>query len=169
MIPARPIPKDKRRGRAGNAMIELAVGWFVITTVFGSAFEYGYVFYQYNCLFNAVNNGASYAARYPYDTSSPTYSTNFQNSVQDMVVYGDPTGSSTTTPVLKNLKTSNVSITVTGIGDSTATPSNWSPTAVQVKIATDTNGYTIDGLFGSFTFKGKPSVTYPFIGQYSPP
>ena len=27
----------------------------------------------------------------------------------------------------------------------------------------------IDGIFGSYTFKGKPSVTYPFVGNYTPP
>ncbi|HEV2198420.1 MAG TPA: TadE/TadG family type IV pilus assembly protein [Bryobacteraceae bacterium] len=167
MIPARPIPERKRRrGRTGSALIEMAVGWFIITTVFGAAFEYGYIFYQYNSLFNAVNNGARYASMYPYDTNSPTYSDNFKHSVQDIVLYGDPTGSSSTL-VLRNLKTSNITITVTGTGDSSGTPNTWSPTQMTVAIATDTNGYAIDGVFGTFTFKGKPTVTYPFVGNYT--
>jgi hypothetical protein len=108
---------------------------------------------------------------YPYDTNTPNYASSatshFQAAVQDMVVYGDPTGSSTTTPVLTNLKTTNVSISVTGTGDYSGTPNTWVPTAVTVAIATDTNGYTIDGIFGSFKFTGKPTVTYPFVGNYT--
>ena len=163
MIPKHSISAGRRRRSAGNAMIELAIGATLFTTIFASAFEYGYIFYQYNSLYNAVNNGARYASMYPYDSSSPTYSTNFGNSVQDVVVYGDPSGASTT-PVLRNLTTSNVTITPAGVGDSTATPSTWSPTTMTVSIT----GYTIDGIFGSFTFNGKPTVTYPFVGVYSP-
>jgi Flp pilus assembly protein TadG len=166
MIPACPIQESKRRGRTGSALIEMAVGWFIMTTVFGAAFEYGYIFYQYNSLFNAVNNGARYASMYPYETNTPTYTTNFQSSVQDMVLYGDPTGSSSTL-VLRNLKASNISMSVTGTGSYTSTPNTWIPTAVTVSIATDTNGYTIDGVFGSFKFSGKPTVTYPFVGNYT--
>ena len=169
MIPAHPIPEGRRRrSRAGNAMIELALGATVLGTVFASAFEYGYIFYQYNFLYNAVNNGGRYASMYPYDASSPDYTTNptshFGPAVQDMVAYGDPSGASTS-PVLKNLGTSNVTISVTGTGDSTATPSTWVPSTIKVSIS----NYTISGIFGSYTFNGKPSVTYPFVGNYIPP
>ena len=84
-------------------MVEMALGWFVVTTAFTTTFEYGYIFYQYNSLFNAINNGARYGSMYPYDTSSATPNANdFTTSVQDMVLYGDPTGASSTL-VLRNL------------------------------------------------------------------
>ena len=147
-------------------MVEMALGWFVVTTAFTSAFEYGYIFYQYNSLFNAINNGARYASMYPYDVNSSDYTTSatsqFQTAVQDMVLYGDPTGASTTL-VLKNLKSTNLVITVSPTGSG----ATWTPASITVSIGTDTNGYTIDGLFGSFIFKGKPTVTYPFVGNYT--
>jgi len=171
MIPAHHIPERKRRrGCRGNALIEMAIGWFIITTVFGAAFEYGYIFYQYNSLFNAINNGARYASMYPYDTNSPNFSSNsnsyFQTAVQDMVLYGDPTGTSTSL-VLRNLKAANISISVTGTGSYSGTPNTWVPTEVTVSVATGSNGYAIDGVFGTFTFTGKPAVTYPFVGNYT--
>ena len=158
------VPEGKRRRRAGNAMLELAIGGTVIMTAFIYSFQYGYTFYQYNSLYNAVNNGARYASMYPYDTSSATYSDNFGNSVKSMVVNGDPTGSSTTA-VLGGLTTDKVTITVAGTGNSAATPSTFSPTSITVSISS----YTVNGVFGSTTFTNKPSVTYPFVGNYQPP
>jgi Flp pilus assembly protein TadG len=165
MTRIRPISATRRsRSRAGNVMIELAIGVTVLSTVFTYAFQYGYTFYQYNSLYNAVNNGARYASMYPYDRSSSTYSDNFGSAVKDMVVYGDPTGASSAA-VLRGLTTDKVSITVNGVGDSTTIPSSWSPTSITVSISS----YTVNGVFASQTFTNKPSVTYPFIGNYQPP
>ena len=77
-----------------------------------------------------------------------------------MVVYGDPTGTSTT-PVVKGLATSNVTITIGYIGSAGTT---FTPTSVTVAIT----GYTINGVTGTYTLTGKPAVTYPFQGMYCP-
>jgi len=145
--------------RAGSAMVEFALGSTILVTVFTSAFQYGYIFYQYNALQNAVINGAHYAAQYRYDSTTSTPSSSFKTKVQNMVVYGDPTGT-TTTPVLKNLATTNVNLTVTMLGSGTAL----TPSAMTVSIS----GYTIDAIFGSFTCTNKPSVTYAYQGIFSP-
>jgi Flp pilus assembly protein TadG len=140
-------------------MIEFALGSGILMTVFISTFQYGYIFYQYNAVFNAVNNGAHFAALQIYDQNTSTPSGTFTTAVKDMVLYGDPTGTNTT-PVVKGLGTGNVTIAI----GSTGSGSTFTPTSVTVAIT----GYTIDAVMGKFTLTGKPAVTYPFQGMYCP-
>jgi len=127
--------------------------------VFTGTFQYGYIFYQYNALFNAVNNGAHFGALQVYDTNTSAPSSAYNTAVKNMVVYGDPTGTNTT-PVVKGLGTGNVSITIGSIGSG----STFTPTSVTVAI----NNYTINGVTGKYTLTSKPAVTYPFQGMYCP-
>ena len=156
----RPTSKLPRFGsRAGSAMLEFALGSGILVSIFVATFQYGYFFYQYNLLVNAVNNGAHLAAIQIYDTNTATPTTAWTTAVKKMVLYGDPTGGSTTLQV-KNLTTANISITV----DSTGSGNTFIPTAMTVSIT----GYTIDGVTGKYVLTGKPAVTYPFQGLYCP-
>ena len=140
--------------RAGNAMLEFAIGSGVLTAVFVGTFQFGHTFYRYNVLANAVNDGARYASLRPYDSTTTTPSNSFKSAVQNMVVYGDPGGGST--PVAPGLKTSNVNLNVTF--------TNGVPTAMTVSIS----GYTIDSIFSTTACTNKPQVTYQYQGLYSP-
>ena len=142
------------RCRRGNIMIEFAIGAGVLTSIFAGTFQFGYTFYQYNLLKNAVGDGARYASLRNYDSSSSTPSDTFKQAVQNMVVYGDPGGG--TSPVAPHLTTSNVNLNVTF--------TNGIPTAMAVSI-TD---YTIGAVFGSTTLTNKPVVTYAYQGIYQP-
>ena len=159
------VHRSNRRwgSRAGSAMVEFALGSGILVTVFTSAFQYGYIFYQYNSLENAVANGAHYASLRPYNAqcSSPS-DTTYSDAVKNMVVYGDPTGTNTT-PVVKNLATSNVTVAISPT-QTTCPTVTWTPSTVNVKIT----GFTIDAIFGSFTANNKPSVTYVYQGIFSP-
>jgi len=145
--------------RAGHAFVEFALGSSILVTVFVSTFQYGYFFYQYNLLVNVVNNAAHFGAMQIYDQSSTTPSDAWITAVQNMALYGDPTGASTALQV-KNLAPGNISITVGGSGSG----STFTPTSVTVAIT----GYTIDGVTGKYVLTGKPAVTYPFQGMYCP-
>ena len=149
-----------RKSRGGTAIIEFAIGSGVLMAVFAGTFEFVYTFYIYNNLQTAVNNGAKYAALRTYESSSRTPSTCFTDAVKDMVVYGDPTGT-TTTPIAPRLATSN--ITVTPTWDSVNATNNV-PLAWTVSVSS----YTINSVFASFTLTNKPQVTYPFLGGYAP-
>src|SRR5258708_768375 len=92
-------------------MVEFALGSGILVTVFVSTFQYGYIFYQYNAIFNAVNDGAHYAALLTYDSNGSAPSSTYTTNVKNMVVYGDPTGQ-TTTHVVRGLAPSNMTITV---------------------------------------------------------
>lgn len=143
-----------KRGRAGNAMLEFALGSGVLVAAFAGTFQFGYTFYRYNSLSAAINDGARYASLRTYDSNSSTPSDAFQEAVQNIVVYGDPSGGNS--PIAPGLATSNVKLTVTF--------TNSVPSAMTVAIT----GYTIDALFTTYTLSGKPNVTYPYTGIYQP-
>ena len=141
-------------------MLEFALGSGILVVAFTATFQYGYIFYQYNALVNAVNNGAHFGALQIYDSSSSTPSTTYTTAVKNMVIYGDPTGTNTT-PVVKSLGTSNVTITIGSLGSAGTT---FTPTSVTVAIT----GYSINGVTGTYALTGKPAATYPFQGMYCP-
>src|SRR5260370_5237497 len=143
-----------RSGRAGNVMLEFALGSGLLVAAFGGTFGFGYTFYQYNSLANAVNDGARYASLRPYNSTTTTPKQDFLLAVKNMVVYGNPAGG--ITPVAPGLTTDQVNLTpvfTSGV-----------PTAMTVYIS----GYQIDAMFAKNTLNNKPQVTYPYVGIYSP-
>ena len=135
-------------------MLEFAIGAGVLVAVFAGTFQFGYTFYRYNVLKNAVSDGAHYASLRAYDSSTSTPSAAFQQAVQNMTVYGDPGGG--TTPIAPGLTTSNVSVSPVF--------TNGVPSAITVSLT----GYTIAAVFGNTTLSNKPIVTYPYQGIYQP-
>ncbi len=143
-----------QRGRAGHIMLEFALGSGLLVAAFGGTFGFGYTFYQYNSLANAVNDGARYASLRPYNSTTTTPKQDFLLAVKNMVVYGNPAGG--ITPVAPGLTTDQVNLTpvfTSGV-----------PTAMTVYIS----GYQIDAMFAKNTLNNKPQVTYPYVGIYSP-
>ncbi len=142
-------------------MIEFALGSSVMLAAFCGTLQYGYSFYRYNSLATAVNEGARYASLRPYDskTTTPNPST-FLPAVQNMVVYGDPAGG--TTPVAPGLTTDMVKLAVSFTNSAGVVLGV--PTFVTVSIS----GYQIFTDVTSSTLTGKPNVTYPYLGIYSP-
>jgi Flp pilus assembly protein TadG len=154
MRPRNRIINRRKDKRAGNALVEFALGATVLFYVFSGTFQYGYTFYQYNSLANAVTDGAHYAALRPYDSTTATPSSGYLTAVKNMVVYGNPAGGST--PLVPNLATSNVQVS--------ATFANGVPSTVTVYVT----AFSISAVFGSTTFTNKPSVTYAYQGIYAP-
>jgi Flp pilus assembly protein TadG len=151
--------KSSRRER-GNALIEFALSFFLIFAMFAGIFRFGYSFYVYNTVVNAVRNGARYASIKPYDSITTTPSNAFASDVKKMVVYGDPNAANGARPVVPGLTTAHVQLTVTGslAGSLTA------PTAITVSI----NGFNIDAVFGSLNLDGKPKASFPYTGILTP-
>lgn len=138
--------------------MEFGIGAGVLFAVFAGTFQFGYTFYQYNVLKNAVTNGAVYAGMRTYDSNSAAASHAFTTAVQNVVVYGDPAGG--THPVAPGLTTANVTVTpvwsTTGVGGI--------PLAMTVSLT----GYSIQAVFGTMNCTGKPVSTLPFIGIFAP-
>jgi Flp pilus assembly protein TadG len=140
-----------KKSERGNALVEFALGFFVLWSLFAGVYQFGYAFYVYNTLLASVNDAAQYGARLDYDTGATTAWT---TAVKNMVVYGDTaTGTKSLVP---NLTTANVSVSVNP-------DVNGMPTNVTVAVT----GYSINALFQSYSLNNKPRVTAKYYGQVS--
>jgi Flp pilus assembly protein TadG len=153
-------PAKNSHDQSGSALIEFALSFFLIFGVVSGIFQFGYSFYVYNTLVNAVRGGARYASVKPYDSRTTTPTSGFLNSVRKMVVYGDPNAPDGTAPVVAGLDTSKVVLTVTGGGSGSLT----APTQMTVSIS----GFTVNAVFGIMNLAGKPRATFPYTGILTP-
>ena len=148
-----PLAPPRSPHRRGNALIEFALTFAVFFPLMTGTFQFGYCFFTYNQLKNAVREGARYASLLTYDSSSSTYSSAFGSAVRNMVVYGSPAGGST--PSVPRLTTANVSLAVTfGSG-------------VPKRITVSITNYSLPAAFTTFVMN-KPSCTFPYTGRYAP-
>jgi Flp pilus assembly protein TadG len=145
--------------RAGNAMLEFAIGSGVLVATFTAAFQYGYTFYQYNSLYNNVRNAALMGAMYTYQSSTATPDNAWLTAVKNTAVYGNPAG--TGNALLNGLTTSNIGYSIGYLGTENTT---FYPVSVTVWV----QNYTINSVFGTYTTANKPQVTYPYHGFYDP-
>ncbi len=142
------------RNRSGNAMVEFALGSSILMAAFTGTFQYGYIFYRYNTLENAVHTGARWAALGAYDSATTTPSSTYATKVKNLVVYGSTTQG--TTPVLPGLTPENVVLTVNF--------ANGVPSVMEVKIV----NYSIAAVFGTMNCNNKPIVRYQYQGIWAP-
>ena len=141
-------------------MIEFAIGVSILTASFAGAFTYGYTFYRYNTLLNAVSAGARYASLAQWDSVTQNASSTFETQIKNVVVYGNPNGG--TEPVVAGLTTSNVVLTPITVRSGTSTI--YVPTHMRVSI----NGFSLSAIFQTITFNNKPRVEYPYQGLLTP-
>jgi hypothetical protein len=146
-----------RHGEKGSAMIEFVLSATLLAGFFTGIFQYGYAFYAYNVLVNAVRSGARYASLKPYDSHSAVPSEAFQLAVQNMVVYGDPEPPRNAAPVLGGLTRSNVQLTVTGgpTGGSLVAPAS---------MTVSISRFQVNSIFSVLNLDGRPSLTFPYTG-----
>jgi hypothetical protein len=138
-------------------MLELAISASVMVTCLVGTFQFGYTFYVYNQLVTAVGNGGRYAAMRTYHGTSRTSDQDLEignRAIRNMVVYGDPEPGLDAVPVVVKLKPEQVEVRWI-MGEKGA------PAAVNVSI----RDYTVDAVFKTFTFTGRPAVEFPFVGQ----
>ncbi len=141
--------------RRGNAIVEFALSFGLLFSVFAGVFQFGHSFFLYNNLQSAVRAAARYGSLRTYDSGTATPTSAYLDAVRNVVLYGDPAGGST--PRIPGLTASHIEVTITmdrGV-----------PTEVTVAI----NGYRIDAVVGSLTLNGKPRVTMPYLGRFAPP
>ncbi len=149
--------RNRRSGRAGHAVLELAASAAVMISCLAGTFQFGYTFYVYNELVSAVGNGARYAAQRTYRAATPQDVDRGAAAIRNMVVYGDAQAPAGSTPVVAGLTPDQVDVQWVKGGDG-------KPTAVDVAI----KGYTANALFHAFTFDGRPFVEFPYVGRYAP-
>jgi hypothetical protein len=144
------------RHRRGNAVLEFAIAFGLLLTIFAGVWQFGYAFYVYNQLESAVRGAARYGSVAVYDGGAWGGAT-FQTRVKNMVVYGRTDPGQNDRPLFPGLSTSNVRVTPTFNGIV--------PTRIQVDIV----DYTIDTFFVEFPLRGKPRCTFDYMGRFIVP
>ena len=150
-------PTASRQNRRGSALIELTLSLTFLTALFLGVWQYGYGFYVYAELEQAVRAGARYAAERTYDSATSTPTGTYLAAVQNVVVFGDPAPANGATPVAPGLTTDKVTVTVTF--------TSGVPTSMAVGIS----GYQMPTYFGNVSLSGKPTTSFPFVGIFGPP
>ena len=145
------------RQRRGSALIELTLSLTFLTALFLGVWQYGYGFYVYAELEQAVRDGARYAAERTYDSATSTPTDTFLAAVQNVVVYGDPAPANGATALAPGLTTAMVTLTVTF--------TSGVPTSMAVAIS----GYPMPTYYGNLSLTGKPTTSFPFVGIFGPP
>ena len=147
-------PPRRSKTQSGSALVEFALSCSVLLPLFAGTFQVGYALYNYNKLETAVRDGARYASLISYASRTSTPPSSYSTAVKNMVVYGSSTGG--TTPVVPNLTTSNVTLAVTMNNDV--------PNFVSVAV----NNYPIFSIFRTVLLRGKPKVSFKYVGRFAP-
>jgi len=138
--------------------VEFALCVLLLIPVFLGTWAFGFTFFQYAQLKNAVRAGARYASEQTYDSASTTPSSAFLTAVQKMTVYGDPAADTeAATPIVAGLTTSNVKLTVQF--------TSGAPSSTTVSIT----NFDVVSFIGKVTLNGKPYVWFPYLGTWGPP
>ncbi|MBZ5590934.1 MAG: pilus assembly protein [Acidobacteriia bacterium] len=146
----------RRQRSRGSVLVELTLSATFLVALFLGVWQFGYGFYIYSQLEQAVRDGARYASLRTYNSANSTPTADFTTAVQNVVVYGDPAPANGATPIAPGLTTANVSVTVTFTSV---------PTAINVAIT----NYKLPTYYGNQTLSGKPTTSFPFVGVFGPP
>jgi Flp pilus assembly protein TadG len=143
--------------RRGNAMLEFALSATILSSAFAGIFQFGYSLYVYNELEGAIRGGVRYASLLKLSNAgNATTPTSFSDAVKNMVVYGTPSPADGQTPIAPGLSTGIVSVVV-----------SFDPTTkVPIYVTVSISSLTVDAVFRTFTFTGKPTLKMPYFGQY---
>jgi Flp pilus assembly protein TadG len=149
--------KPRENSQKGHAMLELALSAAVMVSFLAGTFQFGYTFYVYNQLVTAVGNGARYAATRAYRSATAQDIEKGASAIRNMVVFGDARPAQDAVPAVANLTTNQVDVRWT-------TDPAGAPTAVDVSI----REFSVNAVFKTLTFTGRPGVEFPYVGRYAP-
>src|SRR5229473_1106984 len=145
------------KSKRGSSMVEFACAAPLAIMILAGTFQFGYTFYVYNQLQLSIRGGVRYASLMDYKGTSSACVANTQDTVRNVVVYGSPTPAAGASPVVRGLANSNVNV-------------NFNPDAngVPTNVTVSATGFSVDAVFTTFTFNGKPMASVPYVGRYSP-
>ena len=139
--------------RRGGAILEMAVGLPVLVGLASGVFAYGYSFFVYHELQQAVRGGARYAAVADYDGPSGV---NYLEQIKNVTVYGRAEPGAQDVPLAPGLTTAHVDVTVD-------VDASGLPMRVRVGIV----NYSVDAVWQVTSFHNKPRSAFPYQGQLS--
>ena len=152
---SRPVRLPQQRG---SVTVEFALSLLLLIPVFLGTWAFGFTFFQYAQLENAVRAGARYASERTYDSASTTPSSAFLTAVRKVTVYGNPGADpSSATPLVAVLTPGNVQLPVTF--------TSGAPSAMTVAVT----NFQLQSYTNKVTLNGKPYVWFPYLGTWGPP
>jgi len=146
-----PIRHRRARGsRRGSMMVEFALSWPLALVLLAGMFQFGYAFFVYGSLRNAVHAGARFGSVSDYKAGGTT----FETRVKNIVVYGSVDGGDK--PVVPGLSVDDIVIEAvepdgTGI-----------PRRIQVRVSS----YDVASVWTPIRFENKPVAAFPYMGQF---
>jgi Flp pilus assembly protein TadG len=154
-------PRKKRpESRRGNAMVEFALASAILIPIFIGTFQFGYTFYVYNLLSTQIRAGARYASMRTFRCSDSASIGKFKTAVGNMVRFGNPDG--TGTLIEPGLTAGAVDVQIKDKNDVDA-----DATHLPDYVTVSTTSYTVDAVFKTFTFTGKPILRFPYVGRFA--
>jgi Flp pilus assembly protein TadG len=157
------IPRERLRRERGNTIVEFAISFWMIFYLMTGLFQFGYSFYAYNKLVNAVRNGARYGSNLPYSSTTLTPDSTYSTNVKNVVIYGTPSPAQGAQPTVSGLGTGNVTVTMTQAGGGGG--ALIAPGFVTVQI----QNFTITNVFSAIQLTAAPYITFPYTGILTPP
>ena len=139
----------------------------LLVLLFLGTWQFGYAYYLYNELEQAVRAGARYASARTYDSGTSTPSAGFIDEVQNVVVYGDPVPAINATPVVPGLAKTNVTVNASFYANGFASAAGQNM-MVPTRVAVSITGFSV-GTFGLIPLQGKPRTEFPYVGVFKPP
>jgi hypothetical protein len=144
-------------------MVEFALASSLLIPIFLGTFQYGYTFYVYNLLSSQMRSGSRFASMKAFKCKDAASIANYKQKVRNVVRYGNPSG--TGSVIEPGLTDSEVSVSIKDVSGVEVTELN-NTTRTPNYVEVSTTSYTVDALFSTFTFSGKPIVRMPYLGEY---
>jgi Flp pilus assembly protein TadG len=123
----------------------------LLVSLFLGSWQFGYAFYLYDELTQAVRAGGRYASVRHYLSTTSTPTTEYTQAVRNMVVYGHPNGG--TVPVVRGLRPENVQVQMVF------------ELNVPARVTISINDYSV-GTFWPINLRNKPWAEFPFLGVW---
>jgi Flp pilus assembly protein TadG len=151
------MTRSRFQSRKGNAMVEFALSAPLIFTALVGTFQFGYSFYVYNQLQVGVRSGVRYGSLMDYSGPASACVAAAQNTVKNVIVYGTPTPGANAGPIVRGLSTSKVTVSF-----------NPDAKGVPTDVTVSVTDFSVNALFTTFNFSGKPWASVPYAGRYAP-
>ena len=150
-----------RKSQRGNAMVEFALSFSLITTLFFGTFRFGYTFYVYNLMQSQVRDGCRYAALRSFRAADAASIEAYKQKVRNMVRFSTPDGSGTA--IVPGLTDANVVVTIVDqFGN------NADDTHVPANVSVTIHNFSVNAVISTFNFDQKPYLQFNYVGRYAP-
>jgi Flp pilus assembly protein TadG len=135
--------------------VEFALASIVLVPMLLGTFSFGLAMRDYNTLQTNVRHAARFASLQDYDSTTNVPSDAYLQAVRNMVVYGNPAGSGSA--MLQGLTPQNVLVTIE------------MRAGVPYQVTVSVVNFQLVDFFEPITLNGKPTVTFPYMGRFTPP